>query len=58
MKVKLILLDPARRKIGLSMKGLDDTTGSTSESEAKPEKKAPAKKKKLAEVAEMLENDA
>lgn len=54
MKVKLILLDPARRKIGLSMKGLDDTTGSTSESEAKPEKKAPAKKKKLAEVVEML----
>lgn len=56
VKVKLILLDPQRRKIWLSMKNLDwnpDVAASTSE----VIKKAPAKKKTLAEVVETLETE-
>ncbi len=52
VKVKLILLDTQRRKIGLSMKGIDENVEKAAETKAE---KAPAKKKNLAEVAEMLE---
>jgi ribosomal protein S1 len=48
VKVKLILLDPKNRKIGLSMKDLDETA-----------EKAPTKKKtELADVAKKLEEEA
>jgi ribosomal protein S1 len=46
VKVKLILIDPKNRKIGLSMKDLDDNK------EAKADKKAD-----LADVAEKLEKE-
>ena len=47
VKVKLILIDPKNRKIGLSMKDLDENK------EAAPK----AKKADLADVAEKLEKE-
>jgi small subunit ribosomal protein S1 len=55
VKVKLILLDPERRKIGLSMKDFDENGNDTSKNEAAPVKTT--KKKDLAEVAKMLEEE-
>ena len=48
VKVKLILIDPKNRKIGLSMKDLDESS-----------KEAPAKAKKadLADIADKLEKE-
>ncbi|GHW02881.1 30S ribosomal protein S1 [candidate division SR1 bacterium] len=55
VKVKLILIDPVRRKIGLSMKGIDEN--GNLKPEVSSALKAPAKKKSLAEVAEMVEKE-
>ena len=51
VQVKLILLDPKNRKIGLSMKDLDETTPPA------PEKKT-SKKGDLTEVVKQLEEEA
>lgn len=55
VKVKLILIDPVRRKIGLSMKWIDEN--GNLKPEVSSALKAPAKKKSLAEVAEMVEKE-
>jgi ribosomal protein S1 len=47
VKAKIILLDPKNRKIGLSMKGVNEPTGETTPSEKPVVKKAAAPKKRI-----------
>ncbi|MDR0369042.1 MAG: S1 RNA-binding domain-containing protein [Candidatus Peribacteria bacterium] len=53
VKVKLILLDPKNRKIGLSMKDLDENGVEKIEKKASPKKKTD-----LADIAKKLEEES